>query len=139
MAYGIFSLNSAKILVALYAFLNLWYFVVYTNLIEKKDHVDDSPVLRARLGTILWHSGDRTTNGSYHLYCFYPSSKANYDNKSGEYIIKRANKLDECNNWYGKAMIYEGSWVSEKEKLWWSKEQKLEEELAAVEKSYNQL
>lgn len=75
------------------------------------------PVLRARLGTILSHSSD--FGGQEHLYCYYPHTNSLYDNKSGEYIIKRADKIADCQDWYGMVIFNEGWWVSEKEKIWW--------------------
>lgn len=111
-------------------FLSFWYLICFNVFIFKKDHVGDSPQLRSRLGTILSHSSDH--GGEEHLYCYYPKSSASYDNKAGEYIIKRANNLSECENFFGAIIFHEGWWVSEKEKIWWSDKQKMGERLVKL-------
>jgi hypothetical protein len=119
-------------------FLFAWYFFAYNLFIYKDEEVGDSPQLRARLGTILWHSSDKDgktgdaasdPTAVAHTYCYYPKSSTIYTNKGGEYIIKRTDDGD-CSGWMGEAVFHEGSWVSEKEKIWWNKNQKLEEQLA---------
>ncbi len=116
-----------------------WYSFSYQLFISKVEDVGESPQLRARLGTILWHSSDKNgktggavsdPNAVAHTYCYYPKGDTTYPNKSGEFIIKREDKAD-CSGWYGQAIFHEGSWVSEREKIWWNKDQKLEEELAS--------
>lgn len=96
----------------------------------------DSPELRARLGTIISHSSDRKgrsgeamldPNSKSHTYCYYPKGSTLYPNKGGEYIIKREDSGD-CSGWYGQAIFHEGFWVSEREKIWWSKAQQQEEQ-----------
>lgn len=77
------------------------------------------PEVRERFGTIIWHSDDNTSpkETAMHIYCYYPKEAANTD-----LIIKRADSGD-CSNWYGKAILSEGAWVSEREKYWWCDEQ----------------
>lgn len=104
-----------------------WYLLFYQVFISKNSDSVNSPELRARLGTILWHSSG--IDGPPHIYCYYPKGSTQYQNKSGEYIIKREDSGD-CSGWYGKAVFNEGSWVSEKEKIWWNQQQKLEDNLA---------
>ncbi|MBI2601151.1 hypothetical protein HYW42_04300 [Candidatus Daviesbacteria bacterium] len=128
-----------KLILITYIFFNLWYFLVVTSFTEKTAKINDSPVLRARLGTVLWHSGDRAQNASGHLYCLYPSGQNIFDNKRGEYIIKRAENIEECQGWYGKVILYEGPWVSEREKIWWNKNQMIEENFASLAKPIEQI
>ena len=70
-------------------------------------------------------------NAVEHTYCYYPKGETQYPNKAGGYIIKREDD-NNCDGWYGKAVFYEGWWVSEREKIWWSLPQKLEEDLKAA-------
>ncbi len=72
------------------------------------------PEVRERFGTIVWHSMDRTQpkDLAYHTYCFYPKQSADTNS-----IIKRMDSGD-CSNWYGEAILAEGWWVSEREKIW---------------------
>lgn len=118
-----------------------WYYLFYQLFLVKDLQNEDSPQLRARLGTILWHSSDRngeTNDTTYypkpvaHTYCYYPKGSTQYSNKSGEYIIKRVDD-DNCDGWYGQAVFYESYWVSEKEKIWWNKDQKINEELVNLQ------
>lgn len=82
----------------------------------------ESPMLRARLGTVLWHSSDQ--NGIYqaanqdylavdHVYCYYPKSAA----ASGLILVRKDD--GDCSNYLGEAIIHESPWVSEREKYWW--------------------
>lgn len=92
------------------------------------------PILRDRLGTILSHSSDvysGSVNADHHdhLYCYYPSSQAVYRNKGGEFILLRVASIEDCRDFFGITIFNEGSWVSEREKIWWSKSNKLEDEL----------
>lgn len=105
----------------LVGYYQLIYGVFYKHsLPDEKNEIpveNQYPVLRARLGTILSHSSDY--GGQEHLYCYYPHTSSLYDNKSGEYILKRADKIENCQDWYGMVIFNEGWWVSEKEKIWW--------------------
>ena len=113
-------------------FLTFWFSTCYFAFI-KKSEPSEFPLLRARLGTIIYHSSDANgvyegalndPNAVWHTYCYYPKGSTQYENKSGEYLIKRADSFWECNEgWYGSFMAKEGWWVSEKEKIWWSEEQ----------------
>ncbi len=109
-------------------------------LFQKPKSTDEYPILRSRFGNIMWHSEDAdgvfqgNLTGNSHLYCYYPKAKALYSDKSGEYIIKRAEKITECDNFYGLVSLQEDYWVSEKEKIWWSKDQHDSDNLAATEK-----
>jgi hypothetical protein len=124
---------NSKLLVIL--MLMGWYFAFFNIFIAKNPQSADSPELRSRFGTILWHSSDRngrTSEAMYdpksvtHTYCYYPMGSTTYNNKSGEYIIKREDNGD-CTGWYGAAIFHEGDWVSEKEKIWWNNNEKQEE------------
>lgn len=115
--------------ILLIIFLLGWYYFSYQIFFNKNNEVGDSPQLRTRLGTILWHSSDR--NGPPHIYCYYPKGSTQYSNKSGEYIMKREDNGD-CSGWYGEAIFNEGSWVSEIEKIWWNPSQKLADDLAGT-------
>ncbi len=86
-------------------FLSLWYYICYISFIEPHGEADNS--LKERLGTILWHSSDY--GGEEHVYCYYP--------KKGNVIIKRVQKIDECGDFLGIAIFYEGSLVTEKDKI----------------------
>lgn len=104
-----------------------------------KNPIEEFPSLRARFGTIIWHSEDKdgvlnaAVGAELHTYCYYPSSDANFQNKGGEYILRRVKNYKECNNWYGIVELRESYWVSEREKIWWSKEQHISDSLAKKE------
>lgn len=110
-----------------------FYFLGY-NAFLKKDRGEEFPILRQRLGTILYNSStdhsEKTDLASKkdHVYCYYPSSDATYPGKAGEYIIRKVATVEECQGWYGAAIFNEGNWVSEIEKIWWSKQQKIAED-----------
>lgn len=81
----------------------------------------ESPELRARLGTVLWHSSDQ--NGIYqaayhdnqavdHTYCYYPKSTA----VSHLMLVRKDN--GDCSDYLGEVIIRESPWVSEREKYW---------------------
>lgn len=117
-------------------FLLSWYYIFYLIFFNKNSIVEEYPQLRARFGTILSHSSDRNgrageamydPNSVPHNYCYYPKGATQYSNMGGEYIIKREDSGD-CKGWYGQVIFYEGSWVSEREKIWWNKEQQLAEQ-----------
>ncbi len=86
-------------------FLSLWYYICYISFIEP--HEETHNYLKARLGTILWHSSDY--GGEEHVYCYYP--------KKGTGMIKRVQKFDDCSDFLGITIFYEGHWVTEKEKI----------------------
>ena len=77
------------------------------------------PTLRARLGTILHHSSDRL--GVAHVHCYYPKAEA-----QSKVVIKRQDDRD-CSKWYGQIVFYEGWYVSEREKYWWSEKQHIKD------------
>ncbi len=98
--------------------------IAYVSFISPNP-IREFPSLRARLGTILWHSSDRTTSPNLttreiHIYCYYPSKDADYTNKGGEYLLKRVSVLEDCSQWHGAVFLEEDEWVSEREKIWWS-------------------
>lgn len=83
----------------------------------------DLPFLRERFGTVMWHSSDKegVYLGSYqdpnaqdHVYCYYPTEAA-----QSALMIKKVEKITDCQNWLGIAIFREGSWVSEREKYYW--------------------
>lgn len=76
-------------------------------------------MLRTRLGTILHHSSDEGEVA--HIYCYYPKAA------TGSKIILKRQDSGDCSNWFGQIILYEGWWVSEKEKFWWSREQHLKD------------
>lgn len=39
--------------------------------------------------------------------------------------------MDDCRDWFGMVVFHEAAWVSEKEKIWWSKQQKIGEDLVS--------
>lgn len=120
-------------IITLIIFLISWYYLSYTTFIEKDHNNYNSPQLRARFGTIMHHTSGE--GGEEHLYCYYPKGTTTYRSKAGEYIIKREDKIDDCNGWFGAAIFNEGYWVSEREKIWWSKKQKIGEDLVNVSTS----
>lgn len=125
-----------KILSFLFYLLTLTLVGIYfatVNLLFREDEVDkEFPILRARFGTILSHSDAvqnyrqniDLTDKEFHTYCYYPGESVSYTGKSGEYFIKRVDKIEDCTGWNGVAQFREGYWVSEREKIWWSYEQK---------------
>ncbi len=79
------------------------------------------PSLKHRLGITLWHSGDK--GGQPHLYCVYPKSSATILNRSGEYILKRADSFLDCRFWFTMLIFNEPEGVTEKDKIWWNEEE----------------
>lgn len=117
--------------------LLLYFLVVYFTLIASRP-ISEYPSLRARIGTILWHSSDRTTSPwlttqEIHIYCYYPSGKAEFPNKGGEYLLKRVSVVSDCDNWYGAVFIEEDKWVSEREKIWWDEQNVAEDSRPRIE------
>lgn len=102
--------------------LFLYYLSVYLTFF-KTDTTYNSPVLKERLGTILWQSALKPedaqfASGQSHIYCFYPKA-VNNQPKPGEEIINRVQSIDDCHNWYGSVFIYESEYASEKDKIYW--------------------
>lgn len=119
---------------AVFFFFLAYYLIGFHTLIEQKTN-PEFPYLRGRLGTIMWHSSNSSGySGEFHTYCYYPKAETNYENKGGEYLIKRQDSGN-CEGWYGKVIFYEGSWVSEREKIWWNKGQKILEDMLSEKKS----
>ncbi len=109
-------------------FYALWVIMI-TFLIAPPSE-PEYPMFRARFGTIMHHSSDRLgkvggaindPNAVAHTYCYYPKAKA-----ESKLLIKRQGDGD-CSKWYGQITFYEDSYVSEKEKYWWSKEQHIQD------------
>ena len=116
----------------------LGYYYFAFNFFYQTAESDAFPYLRSRFGTILSHSSDSNpktnlTDLQYHPYCYYPKAEESYNNKAGEYIIKRVDSYKDCQNWYGVVVFREGNWVSEREKIWWNEENKKEANLAKEE------
>lgn len=110
------------------------YYLALVQFFPAEDDISEFPSLRARLGTVMWHSSDY--GGVDHLYCYYPKSETGYNNKAGEYLLKRVQQLTDCQGWLGLVNFKEGSWVSEREKVWWSQHQKAaDEQLAKLSSS----
>ena len=104
----------------------LIFYIFVLGAFYSKNPNQEFPVLRNRIGTILWHSGDnfnKNPGHEDHIYCFYPSSQASYPNRGGEYIIKRVQSFGDCQGWHGSVIFNEGWWVSEREKIWWNEDQ----------------
>lgn len=114
-----------------------YYFLAFSFFTKAKEN-EPFPYLRTRLGTILYKSSTPPKDPAYistveHIYCYYPSENVSFQNKGGEYIIKRVDSYQDCSGWHGATVFREGAWVSEVEKLWWNTPHKLEE--ALVEKN----
>lgn len=131
-------MKKVKIGLSILGFLIFYIFWVKFIIFIFMPGGSEYPSLRNRLGTIMWHSADRngrTDEAMYdpkaetHVYCYYPKSNVVFTNKEGRYLIKRIDNIDACKDWFGISIFYEGSWVSEREKIWWSLEQQLDEEL----------
>lgn len=125
-----------KIFHLLVALCLVGFYVSVFNIFKLDKPSNEYPLFRERLGTVLSHSDAQRSKSTppqaligaqNHIYCYYPSSNANYSGKSGEYIIRRVESFNDCKDWYGIVQFREGPWVSEIEKIWWSKEQKLAE------------
>lgn len=104
---------------AFIVFYALWL-VIVIFLFTIPAETPDYPMLRAGFGTIMHHSSD-DLGGAVHTYCYYPKAEAN-----SKLVIKRQDDSD-CSQWYGEILFYEGSYVSEREKYWWSKEQHIQD------------
>ncbi len=104
------------IILPLLIFLTGYYLVFYWTFVKPAQSVSSYPILRDRLGTILWHSDG--ASGEEHLYCYYPK-RSNFSNlvKEGD-LIKKAGSLNDCNGYFGKAVFKEAPWVSELQKIW---------------------
>lgn len=130
-------IRTLRVFVIVFGLLTLYYVTIF-NIFYSKEEAEAFPHLRARFGTILSHSSDinKKTDKNFqeeHVYCYYPKSQTNFINKSGEYIIKRVTSFAECSSWLGTVIFNEGSWVSEREKLWWNMEMKYQENLASAQ------
>lgn len=104
-----------------------YYSLFYTIFIKKVDKEGEDKTLRARFGTIMWHSSDTHEPTKAYLrkpvvYCYYPTSAADYNNKGGEFIIKKVDSLKDCDQWLGRVIFEEEEWVSEREKIWWEQD-----------------
>lgn len=100
--------------------ISLYYLVAYNVFIKETSF--ELPSLRARLGTILWHTSDRGSPldiREEHFYCYYPKTTAVFDFKAGEYIIKRVSGVEDCQDWLGIAIFIEDHDNSERDKIWW--------------------
>lgn len=109
-----------KFLLPVIIFCFFYYLLIY--IFFKVYQVKEETVLAHRLGTILWHSsdlrkGDTPVFRKNHVYCYYPKGEAMYRGKSGEYVIKKVNSIDDCKNWLGIAIFKENYWISEREKI----------------------
>lgn len=125
------------VFIIVFGLLTLFYITIF-NVFYSKKEAEAFPHLRARFGTILSHSSDINSKTGInsleeHAYCYYPSSQASFNNKSGEYIIKKVTSFEECSSWLGAVIFTEGSWVSEREKLWWNMDMKYQENLASTQ------
>ena len=89
--------------------LGLYYYLIYFFVLTPFEFGDEL-LLRDRFGTTIWHTSDK--GGEEHVYCYYPGKDIDH----GGYVLKRVANLDDCNGWYGTAILYEGKWASEKEK-----------------------
>lgn len=72
-------------------------------LFNQTDSSNQAPVLKERLGTILWqfsHNNLSTLTGSY-VYCYYPFDSTQYENRGGENIIKQEETIYDCSGWFG--------------------------------------
>lgn len=99
----------------------LGYYATVLLLINFTHQGKPALTLRERFGTIMWHSSDlypgTELKRKNHLYCYYPGNQAK-EKTYGEYIIKKAQDLKDCQGWYGMVIFEEENWVTEKEKIW---------------------
>jgi hypothetical protein len=96
--------------------LLFYYLTIYFGFMNPDFNISkDTPILKERLGTTLWHSS--TANGEPHVYCYYPGGNAAKINN--DYLLQRVNNLDDCQNWHGIIIFNENQDVSEKEKFDW--------------------
>lgn len=97
-------------------FIIVYYAVLY-GVISYRSSAEDTLVLKERLGTIMWHSSKVSLLTEPHVYCLYPAGSTMYPSKEGEYILKRADRIEDCFGWFGMAIFYELPEVSEREKF----------------------
>ena len=99
--------------------LIFYYGLVFMFLIYK--FPSSETILNTRLGTILFHSEDRQRSSHQqlvaHVYCYYPKKDALMADQKGEYMLKRVDRIEDCNDWYGIVMKYEAPEMSEKNML----------------------
>lgn len=121
-------MKKAHYILGFILFYALWVIMI-TSLFANSSELN-YPILRARFGTIMHHSSDGLgevggavydPNAVAHIYCYYPKAEA-----ESKLIIKRQDDGD-CSNWYGQIIFYESSYVSEREKYWWSNEQHIQD------------
>lgn len=99
------SLQLLSILVILY------YLFVYFAFSFSKNGI--RPVLKDRLGNILWQNTKISKNiQGIHTYCYYPSKRVS-NGTQGEFLIKRVGNLKDCSDWYGVTEIAQESLLTE--------------------------
>lgn len=103
-------------LILITSFLFIYYSIFYFTFIRQENNYS-SPVLKKRFGDILWDANTNSNEGEFHTYCYYPGRKVNFAGKGNEYIIKRVESLNDCQNWHGIFETQEAFGISEKEKI----------------------
>lgn len=94
-----------------------YYYIFYLSFL--KQTTDPSvPILKERLGSTLWKAGTASKQGQFHIYCYYPGGSVG-DAGNGEFIIKRAQNIEDCKGWYGIINVLEPPEFSETDMLNW--------------------
>lgn len=104
----------------------LYFGVIYPATFDMRVENGTFPILRQRIGTILWHSfdGTKVEDTAWHTYCLWPDPIT--AQRDQVYILKRKDQSD-CAGFKQKVWLGEGYWVSEREKIWVSREEYLAE------------
>jgi len=76
----------------------IYYAMVYMAFFAF-DIQPDFPTLKTRLGTILYGNYSNPLM-PMQIYCYYPGEKSGFKSR-GESIIKPAEHISECIDWYG--------------------------------------
>ncbi len=95
-------------------FLTGYYFVFYLSFL--KLNTSNAPILKERLGSVLWKAAHNPKREEFHTYCYYPKSRVSYAGIGDGYLIKRVESFKDCLGWYGIINVSEPKEVSEKDK-----------------------
>ncbi|OGE31635.1 hypothetical protein A3C59_01890 [Candidatus Daviesbacteria bacterium RIFCSPHIGHO2_02_FULL_36_13] len=90
--------------ITLFSILCLTYYLLVFKGISISSESNEIFQLKDRFGTTIWHTSDK--GGDEAIYCYYPAEFKNY-------VFKKVGHLDDCENWYGVAVLYEGKYATE--------------------------
>ncbi|MBI2012163.1 hypothetical protein HYS91_05340 [Candidatus Daviesbacteria bacterium] len=77
--------------------------------------INEQEKAEERLGTVLWHSDNK--EGNYSYYCYFPKAGYAHNGLKQEILVKKVEKLSDCDGWYGIIEGRDGSWLSRSKKF----------------------